>query len=90
MQSPFIYLHNHKLTIPQDSDMYERANKKLYRGEGFKFIYMMLLCKMYDMSNLPMARNYRAYIYTGVVMTLASISFYRQSMTLTQMLVDFD
>ena len=22
MQSPFIYLHNKKLTIPQDSDMY--------------------------------------------------------------------
>lgn len=31
MSSPFIYLHSRKLTIPQDSDRYERANSTLYR-----------------------------------------------------------
>lgn len=31
MQSPFIYLHNNKQTIPQDSDRYNRANSTLYR-----------------------------------------------------------
>jgi hypothetical protein len=31
MQSSFIYLHNLKLTLPQDSDRYEQANKTLYK-----------------------------------------------------------
>ncbi len=31
MQSPFMYLHNNKLTLPQDSDRYQQANRTLYR-----------------------------------------------------------
>lgn len=90
MQSPFIYLHNRKLTIPQDSDRYELANRTLYRKEAFKFVYMLLICKLYDMSNLPMMRSHRAYIYTAVVMSISSISYYLSSQTLTAMLTELD
>lgn len=90
MQSPFLYMHNNKLTIPQDSDRYERANQTLYRKEAFKFLYMVLLCKLYDMSNLPMIRSHKAYVYTAVVMSISSLSYYLSSLPMTQMLVDLD
>lgn len=86
MSSPFLYLYNKKLTIPQDSDRYERANKTLYRKEAFKFVYMILLCKLYDMSNLPMFRSHKVYIYTAIVMGMSSISFFVSSQSLTSML----
>ena len=82
MQSPFIYLHNKQLTIPQDSEQYTRTNSLLYKKEGFKFLYMMLLCKLYDMSNLPIIRSHRIYIYVGTVMTLGSLSFYKSAVPL--------
>ena len=48
---------------------------------------MMLLCKLYDMSNLPMKRSHKVYIYTAIVMSLSSISFYMSSLPLTNMLM---
>lgn len=53
-------------------------------------MYMLLLCKLYDMSNLPIIRSHRAYIYTGLVMTISSISYYYSSIPLTEMLVSLD
>lgn len=90
MQSPFIFLHNKKLALPQDSEAYESANSTLYRKEAFKFIYMGLLCKLYDMSSLPMIRTHKVYIYTGVLMSIASVSFYISSIPLTEMLINLD
>ena len=85
-----MYLHNKKLTLSKDSEMYERANKTLYRKEAFKFVYMALLCKMWDMSSLPMMKSHKLYIYTGLVMTVSSASFYMSSIPLANMLIELD
>ena len=51
---------------------------------------MALLCKLYDMSSLPMIKNNKLYAYIALVMTASSISFYRSSIPLADMLVQLD
>ena len=51
---------------------------------------MALMCKLYDMSNLPMLKSHKIYIYTALVMTISSASFYMSSVPLADMLVKLD
>jgi hypothetical protein len=53
-------------------------------------MYMLLLCKLYDMSNLPIKRSHKVYIYTSIAMTISSISFYYSSLPLTNLLIELD
>lgn len=48
------------------------------------------MCKLYDMSSLPMKKDKKVYIYGGIVMALSTISFYRSSMPLVDMLERLD
>lgn len=70
--------------------MYESANSNLYRKEAWKFCYACLVCKLYDMSSLPMRKDKKIYIYGGIVMTLSTVSFYRSSLPLVEMLERLD
>jgi hypothetical protein len=51
---------------------------------------MVLLCKLYDMSSFPISQNRKMYIYSGVVMAISSLSFWRASLPLTDMLIKLD
>lgn len=42
------------------------------------------------MSSFPISRNRKMYIYSGVVMAISSLSFWRASLPLTDMLIKLD
>ena len=53
-------------------------------------MYGCLLCKLYDMSSLPMKKTHKIYIYGGLIMTISTASFYRSSLPLVDLLEKFD
>ncbi len=65
-------------------------NSNLYRKQAWKFLYGCLLCKLYDMSSLPMKKTHKIYIYGGLIMTISTASFYRSSLPLVDLLEKFD
>ncbi len=42
------------------------------------------------MSSLPMKKTHKIYIYGGLIMTASTISFYKSSLPLVDMLEKFD
>jgi len=76
--SYFLFLNNKKLTLPADHDLYQRLTRNTYKQEAFQFGYMLLLCKLYDMANLP-APATKALFYGGVIGVVCTYSFYRAS-----------
>ncbi len=90
MQSPFLYLHQQKQVLPIDKERYEEANSNLYKKEGWRFLCMCFLAKLYDISSLPIPRNRKMYIYIGLIGSISSMSFYRSSLQLVDLLEQLD
>lgn len=42
------------------------------------------------MSSLPMKKTHKAYIYGSLVMSLTTVSFYKSSLPLVELLEEFD
>ena len=88
--SPFLHLHKRKLTEEYDSERYDQKNRTLYKKEAWRFSYLILLCKLYDLSSFPLSPTRKAYAYTTFVMTFSALSFYRSSMQLADYLSELD
>jgi hypothetical protein len=42
------------------------------------------------MSSLPIKKTHKVYIYGGLIMAISTVSFYRSSLQLVELLEDFD
>lgn len=85
----FLFLNNKQLTLPADRDFYQRITRNTYKQEGFQFTYLLLLCKLYDMANLP-ATSAKAFFYGGFVVLFSTYSFYRASQKHVEVLTELD
>lgn len=88
--SPFLFMHRKNLTLREDSELYEQANSSLYKREAWRFLYLSLFCKLYDMSNLPIPTTHKVYAYVSFVVVAGSLSFYHSSLAVTDLLMLLD
>lgn len=76
--SSFLYLNNLNLTHPDDADQYKRATRNTYKQEAWNLSYLVLICKLWDMSNLPTPKAKNLF-YGGVVAVMGSYLFIKAS-----------
>jgi hypothetical protein len=87
--SYFLFLNNKNLTLPTDRTLYKALTRNTYKQEAFKFGYMLLLCKLYDMSNLP-APFTKMIFYGSIIGIIGTYSFYKASLKHVNVLDELD
>jgi hypothetical protein len=73
--SSFLFLHKKGLTLKADDEEYVKMSRTIYKQEAFKFVYVCLLCKLYDIANLP-AYRVKPMFYGPMVALVLTYSFY--------------
>lgn len=76
--SSFLFLNNLNLTHPDDSNRYKAATRNTYKQEAWNMTYLVLLCKLWDMSNLP-TPTAKYLFYGGIIGVLGSYLFLKAS-----------
>lgn len=87
--SSFLFLNNKSMTLPADRDRYKMLNRNTYKQEAFQFAYLLFVCKLYDMANLPTPRM-KLLFYGGFVAAISTYSFYRVSLHIRSVLSELD
>ena len=79
MNSPFLYLHKRKLTLPRDSEFYDEVTAGTNKKVAWKLFSSVCLCKLYDLSSLPRPQNQKLALYTTFCLLVCAATIYRES-----------